>query len=158
MACWGSPVSSSANIKDEWALADIFVSDSNTHKALLNIVLVLLLCAGLTGAQASPQCTVWQHRRLAGLAGVGLWFTSASVQPTMETLSKTNICLAKVKALSVCLPSRWLFLLFHGSFGQDILQDPSRSDFHPPPPSYTPSLEPNVWIMMTKAGKKNTAK
>lgn len=45
----------------------------------------------------------------AGGWGGGLWFTSASVQPTMETLSKTNICLAKVKVLepsarlSVCL-------------------------------------------------------
>lgn len=123
MACWGSPVSSSVNIKDEWALADIFVSDSNTHKALLNIVMVLLLCAGLTGAEASPQCTVWQHRRWARLARRGWPLVRIRLNPTYHGNTLLNNRLfgqsQRPGALgsSVRLPSLWLFVLFRGLFG-----------------------------------------
>lgn len=162
MACWGSPVSSSVNIKDEWALADIFASDSNTHKALLNITLVPLLCAGLTGAEALLNAPFdntahGQWRR----GGGGLCFTSGSIQPTIETLWKTNVCLAKVKALeprgsSVCLPRLWH--LFCSPAHLDRTFNETWADLIPghfPLDQYILLHEPDVRIM--RQGKKKTA-
>lgn len=160
MACWGSPVSSSVNIKDEWALADIFASDSNTHKALLNITLVPLLCAGLTGAKPLLNAPFdntadGQWRR----GGGGLCFTSGSIQPTIETLWKTNVYLAKVKALeprdaSVWLPRLWRFVLFparlDGTFNE------TQADLIPghfPLDQYIRLHEPDIRIM--RRGEKN---
>lgn len=99
MACWGSPVSSSVNIKDEWALADIFVSDSNTHKALLNIVPVPLLRAGLTGAEALSSM-----RRLTTRDGQGL---ARRGQPIGSHPPRSNLLWKHfVKQMFVCPKSK----------------------------------------------------
>lgn len=92
-----------------------------------------------------------------GWLGGGLWSTSALIHPAIKTLWKTNVCLAKVKALepgahpSVCpgfhsfIPACFLFFLGGGeyffvrastlprSFGQDIKRDPRGSDSQPFP-------------------------
>lgn len=86
-------------------------------------------------------------RPRTGRGGGGLWSTSALIHPTIKTLWKTNVCLAKVKALepgahpSVC-PGfsplySWPFFVRAStlpcSFGQDIKQDPRGSDSQPFP-------------------------
>lgn len=98
----------------------------------------------------SSQCTVWQDHGWAGVVG-GLWSTSALIHPTIKTLWKTNICLAKVKALepgahlSVCpgshsfIPACFVLGFFvrastlPHSFGQDIKRDQGGSDSQPFP-------------------------
>lgn len=124
--------------------------DSDTHKAPLNIILVLLLWAALTGA--TPLLNAPFDKTTDGAGAVwGLWSTSALIHPTIKTLWKTNICLAKVKALepgahlSVCpgfhpfIPA-WGILFFFvrastlpHSFGQDIKRDQGGSESQPFP-------------------------
>lgn len=87
-------------------------------------------------------------RARMGRGGGGLWSTSALIHPTINTLWKTNVCLAKVKALepgahpSVCpgfrsfIPARFFFVrasTLPRSFGQDIKRDPRGSDSQPFP-------------------------
>ena len=127
--------------------------DSDTHKALLNIILVLLLWAALTGATPLLNAPFDKTTDGQGCCGGGvLWSTSALIHPTIKTLWKTNVCLAKVKALepgahpSVCpgflpfipAPRFFLFCFVRAStlprsFGQDIKQDPRGSDSQPFP-------------------------
>ena len=100
------------------------------------------------------------HHLTRPRTGLGWWggfgSTSALIHPTIKTLWKTNVCLAKVKALepgahpSVCpgflpfIPARcFVFFFFFffpvsastlpRSFGQDIKQDPRGSDSQPFP-------------------------
>lgn len=121
--------------------------DSDTHKALLNIILVLLLWAALTGATPLFNAPFDKNTD-----GQGWWEALVHIRlnPSYyKTLWKTNVCLAKVKALepgahpSVCpgflpfIPARFFVCVrastLPRSFGQDIKQDPRGSDSQPFP-------------------------
>lgn len=147
MPCWGPPVSSSMNIKDEWGLADsffLFLFLTDAHKAQLNIISVLLLCASPNRCDPSTQCAIWQDRGWAVVV-VGLWSTSSLIPPTLKTLFKNKRLFGQSQSpgawgSSAFLPrlSSPLFLpeFFKASaflclLGQDIKQDPRGSDCQP---------------------------
>lgn len=145
MPCWGPPVSSSMNIKDEWALADSFVFDSDTHKALLNIILVLLLWAALTGA--TPLLNAPFDKTTDGQ---GWWVALVHIRLNPSYYKNTlknkrlfgqsqslgargsSICLPRLSSFYSC-PFFVRASTLPCSFGQDIKQDPRGSDSPPFP-------------------------
>lgn len=149
------------NIKDEWALADSFVFDSDTHKAMLNIILVLLLWAALTGATALLNAPFDKTTD-----GQGWWGTLVHIRlnPSYyKNTLKNKRLFGQSQSLgawgsSICLPRLSPFyscpflseLPFPAHLDKTL--NKTREDLihrHFPQEEYIQLRQPIVWIMIT---------